>query len=66
MIERILKAIGIVGAIVICGGLAFVFAYSMVVKSSSDTPLNLALWAMIGLVVLAGIKLGRPKKKGRT
>ena len=61
MIEQVLKVIGIVGTIVICGGFAFVLAYSMVVKSWSDTPLNLTLWAMIGLVVL----LGRPKKNGR-
>jgi hypothetical protein len=61
MIQRIFRAIGIVGMIVICGVLSFVLAYSTM-KGWQDTPLlNLAFWVVIGLVALL---LGQAKKKG--
>jgi hypothetical protein len=63
MIEPILKAIGIVGMIVISAVFALVLAYSTI-KTWWDSPLfNLAFWAVIGLVTLM---LGWPKKKRNT
>jgi hypothetical protein len=63
MIEPILKAIGIVGVVVICGALAFVLAY-WTMKTCWDTPLfNLGSWTVIALIA---VLLGWPKKKGQS
>jgi hypothetical protein len=63
MIQHIIKAIGIVAMVVVCGVLSLVLAYSTL-KIWPDTPLvNLAFWAVI---VLIAVLLGQTKTKGST